>query len=212
MCYLVLVRDPNLNTFLNDFCPNQLTVFLVYCAPCNPVVHHCTENWSCLGGLLMRIWTMVKMSPGWHLCPTLMYSWNRWGRKDVMQLQHDSVLQKKHQHRDETALPQSYLNSVHLWNRVGNGALTFRDLSLWLNYRPVLCHEDLNPDKNCHWVKERRITVKHYALALWWFLHYMYCPHLFTLTTSQIITVILLALADLVAEVLWKYLRSDWVV
>lgn len=210
MCYLLLGKNSNLTTFLNGFCPNQLTVFLVYCGPCNPVTHHCTENWSFLGGLLMRIWTVIKLSSGWHWCPTLMYNRNRWGRKDIVQTQIDSILQKKHQHRAETALPQSYPSSVHLWNRAGNWTLTFRDLSLWLNYKPVLCHEDL--EKNCQWIKERRSTVKHYPLALWWFLHCMF-------SSSSIYShhlpdhhISLLALTDLVAEVAWKYLRSDWVV
>lgn len=169
-----------------------------------------TENWSFLGGLLMRIWTVVKMSPGWHWCPTLMYNWNRWGRKGVVQLQLDSILQKKHQHRDETALPQSYLSSVHLWSGVGNWTVTFRDLSLWLSYKPVLCHEDL--DKNCHWIKERRSTVKHDILALWWFLHYVFSSYPFTPATSQIITLILLAPTDLVAEGPWKYPKRGWIV
>lgn len=207
---LLLVKDSNLITFLNGFCPNQLTVFLVYRGPCNPVAHHCTENWSFLGRLLMRIWTAVKMSSGWHWCPTLRYNRNRWGRKDVVQLQLDCILQKKHQRKDETALPQSYLSSVHLWNRAGNWTLTFRDLSLWLNYKPVLCHEDL--EKSCHWIKERRSTVKHFLLLCGDFCTICSLPHPFTLTTSQIITSILLAPTDLVAEVAWKYLRSDWVV
>jgi len=36
-------------------------------------------------------------------------------------------------------------------------------------------------------------------------------PHLFTHTTSQTISSSLLAPTDLVAEVSWKHLRSNWV-
>lgn len=96
------------------------------------------------------MWTVVKMFPGWHWCPILMYNWNRWGRKDRVQLQLDSILQKKHQHRDETALPKSCLSSVHLWSGVGNWTLTFRDLSLWLNYKPSVSRrfrQELSLDK-----------------------------------------------------------------
>lgn len=168
---LLLVKDSNLITFLNGFCPNQLTVFLVYRGPCNPVAHHCTENWSFLGRLLMRIWTVVKMSLGWHWCPTLRYNRNRWGRKDVVQLQLDCILQKKHQRRDETALPQSYLSSVHLWNSWKLNTDVQRPKSMAELQACLMSwgfRKELSLDKR----EEKHCEA--FPLALWWFLHYMF--------------------------------------
>ena len=79
-------------TFLNSFCLNLLTIILVYCYPYNSVAHHCIEDWPLLRRIINEYLNCGKEVSRL----TLVYNWNRWGRKDMRQLRLYSTLQKKY--------------------------------------------------------------------------------------------------------------------
>lgn len=173
-----------------------LTVFLVYCGLCNPAAP--SLHWelvfprSVIGEDLDCGKDISRLALVSHIAVQL----EQVRQENMVQLQLDSILQKKWLCLRATSAQctsEMELGTEHRhW-----------DLSLWLNYKPVLCHEDL--DKNCHWI----MPVKHYTLALWWFL---YCVFSSVYSHHPHIIILILAPTDLVAEAPWKYLKSDWVV